>query len=419
MSCKNVMVGVLLAAPLLFAMQPAVAPASIWDSIKDAADDALNKQAKKQTRKAVNAAVECAVGDAACAREAERNGKSVVVVDRNGQPVNNSAGGGLPPGAPSGQATGSYDFKAGERTLFATDFGEDNLGDFPRGLSFGNGNMEVVEWGGKRYLRINSAAAFNVPLPETLPQRFTVEFVMYTKAGGVYTDVMFSKEGGYEYAYVRAGNRKAGIEQGKNNKGGSATAALDDNFSKGFVPVRIMADDRYVKVYVGPRRVANVPNAVIHRGDRLHFVLGAGLWDPKPDNPVYIGDIRIAAGGRDLYDALAQEGRVAVHDILFDTGKSTIKSASAKQLSKIGKMLRDHASLNLLIEGHTDNQGGFDANMALSKARAQAVRDYLVDHFKIKGERLRTMGLGSTQPVADNGSAEGRAQNRRVELVKL
>ncbi|HET7371134.1 MAG TPA: OmpA family protein [Gammaproteobacteria bacterium] len=436
MSCRNTVISMLIAAPLLVAIHPAGASAaSIWDSIKKAADDAINQQAKKQTRKAVNAgveaAVECVVGDEECAREAKRKGQPVVVVDRNGQAIDNSASGGLPPGAPSaspggpstpaGQASDSYDFKAGERTLFASDFSRDNLGDFPRSLSFEKGNMEVVEWGGKRYLRVNNEAAFNLVLPETLPTRFTVEFVMYSAAGTVPTNIMFSKQTSrsYSHAYVRASEPATGVLQGSNHEGGTGTMRTKDTFSKGFVPVRIMADGSYVKVYVGTRRVANVPNAAIHRGDTLHFTFGQGIHHSTPERPLYIGDIRVAAGGRDLYDALAQEGRVAVHDILFDTGKATINPASADRLSKIGKMLRAHADLKLLIEGHTDSQGGYDANMALSKARADAVRDYLVDRFSVGVERLRTIGLGSTQPVADNGTAEGRARNRRVELVKL
>ena len=72
-----------------------------------------------------------------------------------------------------------------------------------------------------------------------------------------------------------------------------------------------------------------------------------------------------------------------------------------------------------MVEGHTDDQGDFDYNMTLSGERAAAVKAYLVEQFGIDGNRLRTMGLGPTQPVADNGTDEGMQENRRVELVKI
>lgn len=121
----------------------------------------------------------------------------------------------------------------------------------------------------------------------------------------------------------------------------------------------------------------------------------------------------------DLYDVLEAKGRIAVRDILFDTGEATIKPESEAALSKIGTMLQQHADLSMLIEGHTDNPGGFDMNMELSSGRAAAVKAYLVETYEIDGTRLRTMGLGSTQPVAGNDTPEGQQQNRRVELVRL
>ena len=81
-------------------------------------------------------------------------------------------------------------------------------------------------------------------------------------------------------------------------------------------------------------------------------------------------------------------------------------------------MLKEHPELALTIEGHTDNVGKPESNQALSEKRAAAVRQYLVDNYQIDGARLQAKGLGQTKPVGGNDTAEGRQQNRRVELVK-
>lgn len=120
----------------------------------------------------------------------------------------------------------------------------------------------------------------------------------------------------------------------------------------------------------------------------------------------------------DLAKALSTTGSVAVHGILFDVSKSTIKTESAAAIAPIGELLKNDATLKLEIQGHTDNSGTPAANMALSKSRAAAVKAYLVDNFGIVADRLTTSGFGDTKPSADNKTEAGRAQNRRVELVK-
>lgn len=87
-------------------------------------------------------------------------------------------------------------------------------------------------------------------------------------------------------------------------------------------------------------------------------------------------------------------------------------------MAPIGEMLKTNASMRLEIQGHTDNVGTPASNQKLSEARAAAVRSYLVSTFSIAADRLSAAGFGDTKPVADNKTEEGRAQNRRVELVK-
>lgn len=119
----------------------------------------------------------------------------------------------------------------------------------------------------------------------------------------------------------------------------------------------------------------------------------------------------------EMAQQLAAAGRVSIHGILFDTGKADIKPESAPVLDEIAKLLKSDPSLKLLVEGHTDNVGQKAANLELSRKRAAAVKTALVSRG-IDATRLTTEGYGDTRPVADNATEEGRAKNRRVELVK-
>lgn len=111
-------------------------------------------------------------------------------------------------------------------------------------------------------------------------------------------------------------------------------------------------------------------------------------------------------------------GHMAIYGVLFDTNSANIQSESAPVLGEIAKLLRGRPSLNILVVGHTDNQGEFDYNMNLSSQRANSVTRYLVEELGIEGNRMRSAGVGYLSPVATNDSPDGRARNRRVELVK-
>jgi len=178
--------------------------------------------------------------------------------------------------------------------------------------------------------------------------------------------------------------------------------------------LRIMADGAYVKVYLDEMRVANVPNADLGRTDRVIVHTQA-----SERNPLMLTNFRIAAGGRELYDALAAEGRVVTHGILFDTGSDRIRPESTPTLKEIGEMLRQHGDLRLRIEGHTDSVGSAEMNQALSERRAASVRRFLEQQFGVDAGRLEAAGLGQSRPVDSNDTPEGRQNNRRVELVRL
>jgi len=115
---------------------------------------------------------------------------------------------------------------------------------------------------------------------------------------------------------------------------------------------------------------------------------------------------------------IAAAGRVALYGLYFDTDMAELKQESAPSLAEIGKLLKGQPDLKVYIVGHTDNVGTPASNMELSKQRAAAVVNALVTKYQIATNRLDSAGVGPFSPVATNRTEEGRAKNRRVELVE-
>lgn len=308
---------------------------------------------------------------------------------------------------PGEGAWANYDFMPGGRILFADDFTRDVVGDFPRRLEFKSGALEIVESEGTRWLRASADSRWFVPLGETRPDRFTMEFDYYIHSGEVW--IYFGENENIVLSFSNLGgaglaNSKAGVQARYSPPGGS-----DPQIRR----ARIMVDGSYAKVYIDDKRVLNVPNAGLEHADRIQF-----YTDGDPTNPSLFGNYRLAAGGKKLYEALAAEGRVSTQGIYFDTGSDVIRPESTPTLKEIAAMLKEHGDLKLTIEGHTDNVGSPEANRALSEKRAAAVKAHLVASEGIDGARLETTGLGDSKPASPNATPEGRQQNRRVELVK-
>jgi OOP family OmpA-OmpF porin len=119
-----------------------------------------------------------------------------------------------------------------------------------------------------------------------------------------------------------------------------------------------------------------------------------------------------------LADSVSRTGHAAVYGIYFDTGKAEVKPESGATLKEIAKLLQQDAKLKLYVVGHTDNQGTLESNMDLSMRRANAVIQALSSKYGAAAARMKALGDGPSAPVASNDSEEGRAKNRRVELVK-
>ena len=379
----------------------------------------------RQTDRALDHAV-----DSTAAR-ATGEGRARPAADRGRDPGARSAdrrggGGGSDAGwSGGGAAFVNYDFTPGDVPLFVEDFARETVGDFPRRLTLRGGNGEVAEWNGGRWLRLTAGSAFEIPLRGPLPPRFTLEMDVAPAVDAINAvEVLFgadvpgrwqpldaSRETVLTLERVAGGDAVAVWATGGGVEAGARTRAA---FRGGRpVTLRALVDGRYLKAYADGERLANVPNATLTRARRILVRVNA-----NEDSPAYLTNIRVMAGGRRLYDALAERGRVATQGVLFATGSDQIRAESKPTLDEMGAMLGEHPDLRLTIEGHTDNAGDPAANQALSERRAQAVRQALVSRYGVDGDRLQARGYGAAKPAAPNATPEGRQQNRRVELVR-
>jgi len=161
------------------------------------------------------------------------------------------------------------------------------------------------------------------------------------------------------------------------------------------------------------------------QGDVHVMVMTADLTDKhRPavyvmlieSKPMDTGLVTIAANALD--QNIMSTGKAVIYGITFDFDKADIKPESKAQLDQIGRLMSNHADLKLAITGHTDNQGAADYNQKLSQRRAEAIVAALVGTYAVTPNRLSAQGMGAASPVASNDTDEGRAKNRRVELVK-
>ncbi len=409
---------------------PASAEAQLGSRLRDAARNAAEREAARQVAKAVTNAMRCALGDSACVERAEREGRTVtytddsgrLITDEDGNPVTDpdeaARAGTVRPGE---GVWANWDFVPGDDVIFVDDYSADRVGDFPRRWGLVAGSFETVEWEGGRYVRVISNGTAVLPLPRTLPERFTVEFAINITHGNQYVSLTSAPYGHgprrneFEGSRIAWGNARAGIEPTRDAGPEVRTPIETGRYATDVVPVRVMADGEHMKVYWDDRRIANVPNAVFPRTDSLYLT----FTSVSGENPILVGPIRIAGGGLELYDRLARDGRVATQGILFATGSDRLRPESTPVLEEIVLMLEQHPDLRLRVEGHTDDVGDDASNQELSERRAASVKAWLVESGGVAAERLETVGLGESKPAAEGTSPEARAQNRRVELVDL
>lgn len=318
-----------------------------------------------------------------------------------------------------------FDFVPGNKALFYTDFSEERLGSFPQRLHFIRGSMDVVERGGGRMLRATAKSEFVIPIGTALPDRFTLEIDVVAPSTYCCLDGVVLFEGG---TVVDQGRYSADISWAPHgawingsgmNRANSPVAIPEEEQPslRGTVAhVRVVMDGSAFKLFSNGRRLFSMPELEFKRDTAIRVVLHGSS---EPGMAAYLTGIRIAEStGAGLAEALAGTGRWSTLGLLFERTKARLREESAPVLRDVAALLTEQPDLRIRIEAHTDNTGDAATNLTLSQERAEAIRGVLVSRFGIEAERIVAQGLGDTQPVVPNNTPEGRAQNRRVEVVR-
>jgi outer membrane protein OmpA-like peptidoglycan-associated protein len=302
---------------------------------------------------------------------------------------------------------GKYEFVPGDSVVFTDDLTLEKVGEFPSRWKLGRGNAEVAKLGDAPVIAFMAATnSIDPQLPaKVLPvDAFTVEFDVYFHQDGSNEAYMvnFGPAGELDIRtnQLRIGNFKGPIP------GGEVKA--------GWHRVAVGVKGRAMKVYLDQSRVLNIPELPGAPASVQFRALG---HSSAKGNPASIRDVRIAIGSTDLYERLVKEGKFVTRGIQFDVNKAEVRPTSMGVLNQVALLMREHPTLTLSVEGHTDSDGDAAANQTLSEQRATAVVDQLVA-MGVPAQRLSARGLGESMPMSANSSAESRSNNRRVEFVK-
>jgi outer membrane protein OmpA-like peptidoglycan-associated protein len=312
-----------------------------------------------------------------------------------------------------------FDFVPGDKVIFYDDLSGEEIGEFPSRWRLDEGVFEIAKQGGKNYILCTDQGSIRPKIATgALPPKYTIEMEFYVKGGEAKSHWFFIKW--YNDQGQEIGNFRIQDKRHTNLRlldKDLASKDLSAPLSGGIHTMRVMATQSTMKCYIDNERVANVP--AVEGFKPVDFGVYMDPWLDEPNNPMLIGTFRYAEGGKTLKQQLDEAGRIVTHGILFDSGSDKIKGESYKTLADIGALLTENPTLRLSIEGHTDSDGADDYNLTLSQKRSESVRTYLIDNFKVDKTRLESKGWGESKPIDKNDTPEGKANNRRVELVKL
>lgn len=331
-----------------------------------------------------------------------------------------------------------FDFVPGDKLLFFDDFAQDFVGDFPSKWNT-NGSGEVVTVGNskQRWLSILSGyKTYYMPDIPQLPEEYTIEFDILTSGLDVKTSstailqIMLSDDSSFGYGdnYVRANisfcqYSPIGIRiQNYINRGqkeGAINNVVTADVRKAVLNqphISIAVNKKRFRLWVNQKKYIDVPRAIYNNLSSLKFSAN-NFKDGK--ERLFISNLKVAEGGVDLRRKLLSEGKISTNGILFNSGSATIQPQSMGIIRQISQVLQQDNNIKLKIVGHTDADGNDATNLELSKKRATAVKQALVKVYNISENRLQTDGKGESVPVGDNNTADGKAQNRRVEFIKI
>ncbi len=331
-----------------------------------------------------------------------------------------------------------FDYVPGNKQLFFDDFGYDFVGDFPAKWNT-NGSGEVVTINDSPQKWLKLLTGYNIlyiPDVPALPKDYTIEFDLLTTgidlktsstAGlTIWLDDNNSFKNGehYAWAFIPVGQygafniRLRNYSRGKGSEINSAVKADIREAILNQPHVSIAVNEQRFRLWVNEKKYVDVPRFIPAGAplSAIKFNVHA-LKDGK--ETIYISNLKVAEGGVDLRRKLIAEGRISTNGILFDSGSANLQPQSMGIIRQISQVLLQEKSMRLNIIGHTDADGDEDSNLALSQQRAEAVKQALVEFYNISADRLDSAGKGETEPVGDNSTVAGKAQNRRVEFVRM
>jgi OOP family OmpA-OmpF porin len=341
-------------------------------------------------------------------------------------------------------AYSKFDFIPGEKIIAYEDFAEDAVGDFPANWNT-RSSAEVVTIANRegKWLRMAQSGSF---YPEHIigdfPENFTLQvellaskqvanigqwMVSFLHTKGV--DDIFKK--GASTSENDTPNFKLSLQPGS-SKGDMyySTNLIKSNFKSGLpefhVPVKssvkisIWRQNQRIRVYLDSTKVLDLPRALEPKAvlNTLVFTASNPEYSDK-EGAFFMGNIRMAVGTPNLRNQLSSEGKFSTTGILFDVNSDQIKPQSFGSLQSIAQLLKEDGALRVRIVGHTDADGADAANLELSKRRAASIKQALSTHFGIDASRMESDGKGKMEPVDSNNTAAGKANNRRVEFLKI
>ena len=340
--------------------------------------------------------------------------------------------------------SGVSDFVRGSVVFFNDTMENERVGEFPSMWDLRDGSScEVVTIAGVKAIKIDNGTQIQPLMKEKeyLPELFTIEFDVFAQPAeegsswDATLDINLEGQDNNRALHWRmkpetmASNMTylgdwdwSALNPNGNNVSGDVPWQTINLVKNQWNHIALSFNERAFKAYINGNRVINVPNMI---QPLFWFFYG----DSDSHKGIYIRNVVMAKGAVELYDrnttdyadavtkAIEETGKFVTNNILFETGKATLKPESMEEIQKVAEYMKKNPSARFEVQGHTDNQGSDAVNDPLSQQRAEAVVAALekegVDPFN-----LRPVGKGSHEPVADNSTDEGRAKNRRVEFIK-
>ena len=320
--------------------------------------------------------------------------------------------------------------------MFYDDFSQDYVGDFPsKWNTNGAGELVSINDSEIKWLKLISGSnTMYIPDVTNLPEEFTLEFDMLTQGLNANTSSQsyfkvlisdnntFNKSDNFasiEIPFCQFIARGIIVENNINSKREIRNEVQVDIRSQitQLNHVSIAVNKQRLRFWINESKYLDIPRLLPANVKIQSIKLQLRGLDVNKED-LFVSNFKIAKGGVDLRRKLLSEGKISTNGILFDSGSSNIKAQSYGIIRQISQVLNQNKIINLKIVGHTDSDGGDDTNLKLSKSRAEAVKQALITVYKIDASRLISDGKGESEPVDDNATSQGKAQNRRVEFIK-